>query len=53
MKKMPFDDPDTDDRRIEDAVDRAEGKTSESETSANGSPNGKSTKNFKSSGPFA
>ena len=53
MKKMPFDDPDTDDRRTEDAVDRAEGKTSESETSVNGSPDGKSTKNFKSSGPFA
>lgn len=54
MKKTPFDDPETDERRIEDAVEEAIGKDIEqSEQTGSATSDGTSTKNFKSTDPFA
>ena len=54
MKKTPFDDPETDEKRIEEAVDESIGKNSEpTEQTGSDTPDGSSTKNFKATDPFA
>ena len=54
MKRTPFDDPETDEKRIEDAVDDAIGKDTEpTEQTGSNAPDGSSTKNFKADDPFA
>ena len=54
MRKTPFDDPDTDEKRIEEAVDDAIGKETESsEQTGSNTPDGSATKNFRANDPFA
>ena len=54
MRRTPFDDPETDEKRIEDAVDDAIGKDVEPpEQTGSNSPDGSATKNFKANDPFA
>lgn len=54
MRKTPFDDPETDEKRIEDAIDESIGKENEpTEQSGSSSPDGSATRNFKATDPFA